>query len=145
MSEPPYRYHRSLQVWRRGMGRTSSYPSTVIWLLAIFCATPWVSQARAIECFRYGSIVTLTGHYQQAILPANSLEVSGRAANVLVLATPLCVESVPISDGVPAATNVQVLCPDMAVDNGASVSITGRLVGAHTSNGHTPVLLVCLP
>lgn len=37
------------------------------------------------------------------------------------------------------------LCPDLAIDNGASASITGRLVGARTSNGHAPVLLVCLP
>ncbi len=65
---------------------------------------------------------------------------AGRTADVLY-GVPLCVASDDLSDGVPAATDVQVLCPDLLA--GSKIAVTGRLLGAHTGNGHTPVLLVC--
>ena len=67
----------------------------------------------------------------------------GRTSDLLILDTPLCIDANPISHGIAAAADVQLLCPGLAVLDGAATSLTGRLVGAHTGNGHTPVLLVC--
>jgi hypothetical protein len=103
----------------------------------------------AAECHRYGATVTLAGRYAQAALvesPSGATDpqaVPGRTANLLILDVPLCVASDSVSRGVSAALDVQVLCPDRVIADGEAVSVTGRLVGAHTGNGHTPILLVC--
>jgi hypothetical protein len=92
-------------------------------------------------------VVTLTGRYVLnvvALPPAGTgdLEPVGkRTANLLYLSSPLCIESDDLSEGLPAATDVQVLCPNLSTAD--RIEITGRLFGAHTGNGHTPVLLIC--
>ena len=113
-------------------------------ILAALCV--WPAQAAA-TCARYGDVVTLAGRYVLQVvapLPAGTGDrepIEKRTANLLYLSSPLCVESDDLSEGIPAATNVQVLCPDLAA--ASQISITGRLFGADTGNGQTPVLLVC--
>jgi len=105
--------------------------------------------ATAGECFRYGAVVTLSGHYAAGVLPGVDGIVrdlrtdAGRRADVLSLDAPLCVDADVLSAGVPAALSVQVHCPVKDVPDGSALSLTGRLVGARLGNGHTPVLLVC--
>ena len=105
--------------------------------------------AHAAECHPYGTTLTLAGSYSQAVTAdsptgdSDPRSAPGRTANLLLLDVPLCVATDTVSGGVPAALNVQVLCPGRDMINGEVVSITGRLGGAHTGNGHTPVLLVC--
>jgi len=104
--------------------------------------------ADAAECMRYGATVTLQGVFDAAVLsrPSDRLDaqlIPGRTADLLVLETPLCIKADSVSDGILAATDVQLLCPELTVRSGGAVSVTGRLVGAHTGNGHTPLLLVC--
>jgi hypothetical protein len=113
-------------------------------IAAVIFALPAPAGA-ASSCVRFGDIVTLTGRYVLDVVAAPSPgadePTQKRTSNLLYLATPLCVDSDDLSEGVSAAGNVQVLCPDLGA--GSQVSITGRLFGAHTGNGHTPVLLVC--
>jgi hypothetical protein len=103
--------------------------------------------AFAGDCARFGDTVTLTGRYELRVLAApppgtyDRRGDEGRTANLLYLASPLCVGGDDLSEGVPAATDVQVVCPDLVA--GRRIAITGRLLGAHTGNGHTPVILVC--
>lgn len=103
--------------------------------------------AFAGECARFGEMVTLTGHYVLHVLAApaagthDARRDAGRTANLLYLAAPLCIASDDLSEGVPAATDLQVLCPNVVA--GGGTSITGRLFGAHAGNGQTPILLVC--
>lgn len=118
-------------------------------LIAASCLL--ASPAWAADCFNYGATVTLAGRYAHAVL-AESLNgnldprgIAGRTANLLILDAPLCVATDVVSEGVPAAADVQLLCADLPVETEKSVLITGQLVGAHTGNGHTPVLLVCAP
>jgi hypothetical protein len=93
-------------------------------------------------------VVTLTGRYELNVVAppppgtGDREPVEKRTANLLYLSSPLCVESNDLSEGVSAATDIQVLCPNLAAAN--RIEITGRLFGAHTGNGQTPVLLVCL-
>jgi hypothetical protein len=93
-------------------------------------------------------VVTLTGPYDLNVIappPAGTSDlepVAKRTANLLYLSSPVCIESDDLSEGLPAATDVQVLCPNLVAAN--RIEITGRLFGAHTGNGQTPVLLVCL-
>ena len=113
-------------------------------VLAALCV--WPAQA-AVACARDGDMVTLAGRYVlQVVAPPSAgtgdrEPVEKRAANPLYASSPLCIESDDLSEGIPAATNVQVLCPGLAA--AGQTSITGRLVGADTGNGQTPVLLVC--
>jgi hypothetical protein len=92
-------------------------------------------------------MVTLTGRYVLHVVAAPVAgtyapePVEKRTSNLLYPSSPLCIESDDLSEGVSAAGNVQVLCPSLAA--ASQVSITGRLFGADTGNGHTPVLLVC--
>ena len=104
--------------------------------------------ADAAECMHYGATVTLRGIFDPAVLstPSDPLDTQlllGRAADLLVLDTPLCVAADAVSEGILAAADIQLLCPNLAAKSGGAASITGRLVGAHTGNGQTPVLLVC--
>jgi hypothetical protein len=114
-------------------------------LFLVACMFPL--PALAGGCVQFGATVTLTGRYVLDVLapqPPGDYDRrrdAGRTADVLYLASPLCVASDDLSDGVPAATDVQVLCPDLLA--GSKIAVTGRLLGAHTGNGHTPVLLVC--
>jgi hypothetical protein len=103
----------------------------------------------AADCQRFGATVSLTGQFMPAVLAMNGhddpLGEPGRTADLLVLASSLCVAGDVVSPVVLAAASVQVLCPDfIPAPNGPS-TITGRLVGANTGNGHPPVLLVCRP
>jgi len=113
--------------------------------LAAIVALALPASAEAAPCARFGDMVTLSGRYVSHVVAAASPgpvePVAKRTSDLLYLATPLCVDSDDLSEGVSAAGNVQVLCPDLAA--ASQVSITGRLLGAHTGNGHTPVLLVC--
>jgi hypothetical protein len=104
------------------------------------------ARALAGACAHYGDVVTLAGRYVLKVVapPAGTVDrepIEKRTANLLYLSFPLCVESDDLSEGVSAAADVQVLCPDLATAN--RISITARLLGAHTGSGQTPVLLVC--
>jgi hypothetical protein len=105
------------------------------------------SPAFAGECAHFGEMVTLTGRYVLDVLAAPSAGVrdprrdAGRTANLLYLVSPLCVAGDDLSEGIPAATDLQVLCPNLSAGSGTAV--TGRLFGAHAGNGQTPILLVC--
>ncbi len=112
-------------------------------LLTVAAALPL--PAAAGTCARFGDVVTLSGRYVLHVVaprsPGEDEPREKRTANLLYLAAPLCVDSDDVSEGVPAAGNVQVLCPGLAA--ASPISITGRLFGAYTGNGQTPVLLVC--
>jgi hypothetical protein len=118
-------------------------------LLAVGGALPVT--AEAAECSPYGATVTLAGRYADgvvAISPTGDIDprgIAGRTANLLILDAPLCVETDSVSRGVAAAMDIQLRCPELVLVGGEAALITGRLVGAHTGNGHTPVLLVCNP
>jgi len=105
------------------------------------------SPALAGGCAHFGEVITLTGHYVLHVLAVPLAGTTdprgdpGRTANLLYLVSPLCVASDNVSEGVPAAADIQVLCPNLVA--GSGISISGRLFGAHTENGHNPVLLVC--
>lgn len=114
----------------------------------LIAACLFAMPANAAECLHYGATVTLHGIFDPAVLsrPSDLLDTQplpGRTSDLLVLDTPLCIEADAVSEGILAATDVQLLCPELAAKGGAAASVTGRLVGAHTANGHTPVLLVC--
>jgi hypothetical protein len=93
--------------------------------------------------------VSLTGQFVPAVLAMNGnddpLGEPGRTADLLVLASSLCVAGDVVSPVVLAAASVQVHCPDFVPAPNGPTTITGRLVGANTGNGHTPILLVCRP
>lgn len=121
-----------------------------ILLVAVLAGTVWSGSARAAECFRYGETVTLSGHYFAHVAPPDDgivrdarNDVARRAA-LLSLAAPYCVAGDDVSRGVTAALSVQLNCPAIQAADGMALSVTGRLLGAHTGNGHTPVLLMCL-
>ena len=103
----------------------------------------------AADCLRYGATVSLTGQFVPAVLAMNGsddpLGGPGRTADLLVLASSLCVAGDVVSPVVLAAASVQVHCPDFVPGPNGPTTITGRLVGANTGNGHTPILLVCRP
>lgn len=115
----------------------------IIFAAACLFAPP----ALAGSCAHFGEVTTLTGRYVLHVLAVPLAGISdprgdpARTADLLYLAAPLCVASDNVSEGVPSATDIQVLCPDIVA--GSGISITGRLFGAHTENGHNPVLLVC--
>lgn len=121
-----------------------------ILLVAVLAATAWPGSARAAECFRYGETVTLSGHYFAHVAPPDDGVVRdarndvARRAALLSLVTPYCVAGDDVSRGVSAALSVQLNCPAIQAADGMELSVTGRLLGAHTGNGHTPVLLMCL-
>lgn len=119
-------------------------------LTALVMAVSFANEpAFAGDCFRYGEIVTLSGHYASAVLPGADGVVrdlrtnAGRRADLLSLDSPLCVDADVLSGGVAGAMTVQVHCPVRDAADGSALSLTGRLLGADTGNGHTPVLLVC--
>jgi hypothetical protein len=106
------------------------------------------SPALAKECLQYGDFVTLGGQYGFAVLAdgrdgADGIGDAGEHANLLFLDTPFCITSDPVSKGVSDVTSIQLRCPALQASDGNVLSLTGQLVGAHTGNGHTPVLLVC--
>jgi hypothetical protein len=106
------------------------------------------SPALASECLQYGDVVTLDGQYGFAVLAdgRNGTDGIGDAsehANLLFLDSPLCITPDPVSGGVSDVTSIQLHCPALQANNGNALSLTGQLVGAHTGNGHTPVLLIC--
>lgn len=106
------------------------------------------SPALAKECAQYGDVVTLGGQYGFSVLAdgrdgSDGIGDAGERANLLFLDTPLCIDSDPVSKGVSDVTSIQLHCPVLQASDGNVLSLTGQLVGAHTGNGHTPVLLVC--
>jgi hypothetical protein len=119
----------------------------MFWGLLI-AACVFAMPAAAAQCMHYGATVTLHGIFDPAVLsqPSDPLDTEllpGRTSDLLVLDAPLCIAADAVSKGIRAATDVQLLCPELAGKSGVAASVTGRLVGAHTGNGHTPVLLVC--
>lgn len=121
-------------------------PSHILLLVAgaATLAVLWVPSAvRAEGCLRYGSTTTLAGHFAADVAPSGNA--SGRKADILTLNAPSCIAADVVSPGIPHVASVQVLCRDAEWVDGAPASITGRLVGAHTGNGHPPILLVCRP
>ncbi len=121
-------------------------------VLALIVSTASAAAAAATataSCYRYGEIVTLSGHYFALVAPANDgvvrdpLNDAARRATVLRLTTPFCVDADIISRGIPVAMSVQLNCPAAHPADGAALTLKGRLLGAHTHNGQTPVLLMC--
>jgi hypothetical protein len=107
------------------------------------------SPALADTCHRYGAIVALSGKFAPAVVAASVTGhdspqgLPGRTSDLLILDVPLCVSASPSSPGESAALNVQLLCPLLVAGSGEAIEVTGRLIGAHTGNGHTPILLSC--
>lgn len=106
------------------------------------------SPALAKECLHYGDVVTLGGQYGFAVVAVgrNGTDGIGDAsehANLLFLDAPFCITDDPVSKGISDVTSIQLHCPALEASDGNVLSLTGQLVGAHTGNGHTPVLLVC--
>lgn len=98
-------------------------------------------------CHRFGDIVTLAGHFAPDVIAENGnldpYGIPGRTSDLLVLDGVMCMLADPISDKVAGVADVQLRCPDVALQKGEHTTLRGRLFGAHTGNGHTPVLLVC--
>lgn len=118
-------------------------------LMVVLAATAWSAPSAAAECFRYGQDVTLSGRYFAKVAPADDgvirdpINDAARSAMLLKLTTPFCVNADIVSQGIPAAMTVQLNCPALHPADGSELSVEGRLVGAHTGNGQTPVLLMC--
>jgi len=119
-------------------------------MVVVLASALWSGPASAAACFRYGDVVTLTGSHFTLVAPAADGIVrdprndAARRADLLVLNSPFCVNADELSVGVSEALTIQLNCP-AAVDvtDGSTVTLTGRLMGAYTGNGHTPVLLAC--
>jgi hypothetical protein len=117
-------------------------------LVALAAFIP-MSPASATSCARYGDIVTLSGSYSPDAPPTVdgvdrlARTTSGRLADLLLLAAPLCIAGDDISKGVAEAMSIQLHCPALEASSGETVELTGRLIGAHTGNGHQPILLAC--
>jgi hypothetical protein len=132
--------------WEKVMGRLNGWPVFLGVALAIIA---WSGSAAAADCFRYGQSVTLTGQYLVQVAPPDDGVVrdprndAARQATLLSLASPFCVDADAISVGVAAAVTVQLNCVAVHPANGSRLSVKGRLLGAHTGNGHPPVLLMC--
>lgn len=115
-----------------------------ILIAACLFATP----AAAADCMHYGATVTLHGIFDPSVLSGQSdgldpRALPGRTSDLLLFDTPFCMAADAVSQGIASATDIQLLCPALTAEAGTPTSVTGRLVGAHTGNGHTPVLLVC--
>ncbi len=119
-------------------------------LVVALAAIAWSASASAADCYRYGEIVTLSGHYFAKVAPADDgvardpLTDAARRATLLKLTTSFCVDADIVSLGSPSAMSIQLSCPAIHPADGSALSIKGRLLGAHTGNGQTPVLLMCL-
>ena len=119
-------------------------------LLVMLAAATVSGPAAAADCFHYGQVVTLSGQYFALVAPADDGLVrdprndAARRATLLSLGSPFCVDTDDISRGLSAALTIQLSCPAIHPADGSNVSLTGRLLGAHTDNGQTPVLLMCL-
>ncbi len=119
-------------------------------LIVMLVAIAWPASASAAACYRYGQVVTLSGQYFAKVAPADDgiirdpLTDAARRATLLRLTTPLCVDADIVSLGVPASLSVRLNCPGVHPADGTELSIKGRLLGAHTHSGQTPVLLMCL-
>ncbi len=119
-------------------------------LAAVLAATAWSASAAPAKCYRYGEIVTLSGQYFALVAPADDglvrdpLTDAARRATLLSLTTPFCVDADIVSLGSTAALTIQLNCPAVHPADGTELSIKGRLLGAHTGNGQTPVVLMCL-
>ncbi len=118
-------------------------------LVAMLAAIVWSASASAANCYRYGETVTLSGQYFALVAPVDDGVVRdpindlARRATLLRLTTPYCVDADIISRGIAVAMTVQLNCPAIHPADGSELSIAGRLIGAHTGNGQTPVLLMC--
>ena len=120
-----------------------------VFLLIVLAAGAWSASATAADCFRYGQVVTLSGRYFAGVAPVDDgvvrdqLHDAARRVNLLSLTTPFCVNADTVSRGVKAASTIQLHCPAIHPADGSALSLKGRIVGAHTGNGQTPVLLMC--
>ena len=121
-------------------------------VLAVLAAAIWAGSATAAPagCFHYGEVVTLSGQYFARVAPADDGIIrdarndAARRATLLKLTTPFCVNADDISAAVAASLTIQLNCPALRTRDGSELTIKGRLIGAHTGNGQTPVLLMCL-
>jgi hypothetical protein len=99
------------------------------------------------DCYRFGDIVTLAGIFAPAIVAENGNPdpsgLAGRTSDLLLFDGLICVLADPVSSSVADAGDVQLRCPDLALQEGERATLRGRLFGAHTGNGHTPILLMC--
>lgn len=106
-----------------------------------------VPTAAAADCYRFGDIVTLAGIFAPAIVAENGNPdpsgLAGRTSDLLLFDGLICVFADSISRHVADAGNVQLHCPSLVLQEGEPVTLRGRLFGARTGNGHTPILLVC--
>ena len=119
-------------------------------LAVALVAVAWSASAKAADCYRYGQVVTLAGHYFATVAPVDDgvvrdpLQDAARRATLLRVNTPFCVDADTVSRGIAMAATVQLDCPAIHPTDGSALSIEGRLLGAHTGNGQTPVLLACM-
>ena len=119
-------------------------------LALVLAATAWSGAAAAADCFRYGEVVTLSGQYFAEVAPADDgvvrdpINDAARRATLLKLTARYCVNTDILSRGVTAALSIQLHCPAVHPTDGSELSLEGRLLGAHSGNGQTPVMLMCL-
>lgn len=123
----------------------------VLPLLLVLAAATWSGPAAASPgCYRYGEVVTLSGQYFASVAPVDDgivrdpINDAARRATLLTLASPFCVDADIVSRSVADALTIQLYCPALHPADGSALSVEGRLLGAHTRNGQTPVLLMCL-
>ena len=108
------------------------------------------ASASAAACYHYGQTVTLSGQYFAKVAPVDDgvirdpINDLARRATLLELTTPYCVDADIVSRSVPASLSIQLYCPALHPVDGTELSIKGRVLGAHTHNGQTPVVLMCL-
>lgn len=121
-------------------------------LAVVLTAVAWSASSASAEpekCFRYGEVVTLSGRYFADVAATDDGVVrdartdTARRTTLLSLTTPFCVDADTISRGIAVAATVQLNCPAVHPADGTELSIEGRLIGAHSGNGQTPVLLMC--
>ena len=140
--------HTPIAVRRRHPGRELGASANAVLATVALAAILWSGPA-AGACFRYGDVVTLSGsHFNLVAAPVDGVirapqNDAARRADLLMLDAPFCVNADTLSGSVSGAATVQLNCPAIDVPDGSSVTLTGRLIGADTGNGHTPVILSC--
>jgi hypothetical protein len=120
---------------------------------ALLCATAAAgllavsSNSASAECYRFGDIVTFSGIFAPGVTVENGNRdprgLAGRTSDLLLFDGLICVFADPVSRHFADAGDVQLRCPDLVLQKGERVTLRGRLFGAHTGNGHTPILLAC--
>jgi hypothetical protein len=141
--------HGSGAGWLPRTGLSASAAIAVLAAVVLAGPLPGPAAAAAAPCLRYGEVVTLTGSYFALKAPAadgivrRAATDTARRADLLVLDESYCVDADTLSTSIRDASTIQLDCPAVEAPDGGVVSLTGKIRGARTGNGHIPVLLSC--